>query len=137
MFERTLFVLVAAITPGALCGWLTGRSDPEAIVTAAAIPAILSIAGTLLFWRSMAGDGLGAGGYAVVFLVAFSATIAWGVIRAAEKRDAAADRSVLEAMERRIELVFECSRAEKFVNEFRAKRGQPLLSFHDVCGLGQ
>ena len=137
MFERLVCALVSAIALGTLCGWLTGRSVPEATVTAAAIPAILSIAGTFLFWRSLSSEGTHTGGYATVFIVAFSTTFAWGLVRASDSRDAAVERSVLTAMEQRIELAFRCSDAVMFLNEDRSQHGQPPLSFRDVCSFGQ
>ena len=136
MFERMLFAVVAAVTLGTLCGWLTGRADP-ASAAIAAVPGILTIVGTLLFWKSMGDNGVAAGGYAVVFVVAFSATFAMGVVHGARERSVAADVSVLNAMQRRIELAHRCSDAVIFLNQVRSRTGKPPLSLEDVCRLGQ
>ena len=133
MFVRILFALVAATALGTLCGWLTGLNDPESVALAA-VPAILSIAGTLLFWKF---GNLEENGHAVVFIVAFSVTFAWGVIHGGKERDDKAALSIIEARKHRFELLFECSRTEQFVNAYRDSRGQPPLAFGDVCDLGQ
>ena len=70
MFVRIVFAVVSATALGTLCGWLTGRSVDEATVIAAVIPAIISIAGTVLFWKSMSDDGTKTGAYTVAFIVA-------------------------------------------------------------------
>lgn len=137
MFERILFALVSAIALGTLCGWLTGRSVPEATAIAAGIPAIISIAGTLLFWRFLSNEDTSTGVYTVVFIVAFCTTFAWGLVRAAKIRDAEINRSVVEAMERRIEVGYECMDAVIFRNQVRARKGEPPLSFEVLCRLGQ
>lgn len=137
MFVRIVFALVSATALGTLCGWLTGRSVPEATVIAAAIPAIVSIAGTLLFWKSLSDEGTKTGAYTVVFIVAFCTTFALGLVRAAEIRDAETNRSVLAAMEWRIQLAYRCTDAVMFQNRVRARKGSPPLSPEELCRLGQ
>lgn len=125
MFVRIVFALVSATALGTLCGWLTGRSVPEATVIAAAIPAIISIAGTLLFWKSLSDEGTKTGAYTVVFIVTFCTTFAWGLVRTAKIRDGEINRSVVEAMERRIQLAYECTDIVMFQNLVRARQGKP------------
>ena len=135
MFERILLAFLSAVTLGALCGWLTGRSDPESVVIAAAVPTILSIGAALFFWMAKGSGGPSGGRYATAFIV--GAAFAVGLNSAAGKRNADAQLSVVNAMAQRIELVFECSRTQKFLNEIRAEQDQPPLSFHDVCDFGR
>lgn len=137
MFVRIVFALVSATALGTLCGWLTGRSVDEATIIAAAIPAIISIAGTLLFWKSLSDEGTKTGVYTVVFIVAFCTTFAWGLVRTAQIRDAEINRSVVEAMERRIQLAYQCVDAVIFQNQIRERKGDPPLSFEVLCRLGQ
>lgn len=136
MFERNAFALVTAIALGTLCGWLTGRTDPESAAIAA-VPGILTIVGALVLWKSTGDNALVAGGFAAVFVVTFSATFAIGVVQGARERRADEDLSVLNAMQQRIELAHRCSDAVAFLNEVRALDGKPPLSLQDICRLGQ
>ena len=80
----------------------------------------------------MGDNGVVAGGYAVVFVVAFSTTFAMGVVHGTGERRADAALSVLKAMERRVQMSIECSKSEQFVNVLRAKQHLPPLSFREV-----
>ena len=137
MFARGLLAVVSAVALGTLCGWLTGRGDSDPTIIAAAIPAILSVAGTFLFARSLAGGDVVIAGHGALFIVAFCATFALGVVRTVEMRNAAADRSILETLERRIDLAFECSDAQEFLNTYRASLKLEPLSFQEVCTLSK
>ena len=136
MVERALVCVVTGIAIGTLGGWLLGRSDAGPTAIAAAIPAILSVAGSFLVAQSLRGDAA-TGGYAAVFIVAFCVTFALSVIRTTEMRDAAVEHSIVASFERHIELLFDCTDTERFINEYRENSGLEPLSFQEVCPLAE
>ena len=129
--------MLSAISVGTLCGWLTGRVDPDPNVIAAAIPAILSVAGVVVFAWSRDRRNVRPAVDGAVFLLTFTVTFAWGVIRTVESRAAAEEASILDSLDRQIEFVIDCSDAQSFLNKYRASLALEPLSFANVCGLSE
>ena len=74
--------LIVGVSLGVLSGWLTGLSGPDNAVTAAAIPAILSVVGGFAFAKS-ASNGNGSlvfqmTVFVVVFCLAFYSALLHG-----------------------------------------------------------
>ena len=130
---RLALAIVSAVSVGTLCGWLTGRVDPDPNVIAAAIPAILSVAGVIVFAWSGARRNIRSAVNGAVFLLTFSVTFALGVIRTVESRDAAEEASIVDSLDRKGDLLVECSDAQEFINKYRASLGLEPLSFAEVC----
>ena len=136
-FERSVLAIVSALALGTLCGWLTGRGDSDPTIIAAAIPAILSLAGAIVFARTVGGEESRSAGYGTLFILVFCVAFAWAVIRSVDLRDAAEERSIVESLKRQIDFAFECSETQSFLNKYRASLDVEPLSFAEVCRLAQ
>jgi len=139
----TLFVVCAlliSISLGVLSGWLTGRSGPAHTVSAAVIPAIVSVLGGLGFVKS-ANEGnyrllAELTVFVIAFCLSFYAALQYGahqnLTREAEKEALSIHRAN-EAYEAHFEHLGECSNREFLANLNRTSRGLPPLGPEYFC----
>ena len=133
-FYGIILTAVSAVALGALAGWLTGYGGWEPTVIAAAVPAILSIAGTVLFVKGLTSEDPRQGLLAALFVLLFCVSFYSGVARGYKGRTDDVILSAQKTLERHFDYVAECSQVEWFINEGRRGRNQPPLTFEQICG---
>ena len=121
--------VAVAASLGLLSGWLTGQSGPDHAVTAAVIPAVLSIGGVFVFLRGANEGGSLHRIVAPLFVVVFCISFFLAVDDGAEQRDRDIARIAKEAEEKHLRHLEACSKAEEVFNRARAvKKLEPLDS---------
>ena len=132
----TTLLFAGAIASSALAllsGWLTGQSGPDPTVTAAAIPAILSIGGAVVFLRGAESENLLQKIGAAIFIVIFCGFFFWALHVGVNKRIEDLNNNLAEADEVHLRHLEACSKAQHLANRARAARGLEALSAEYFC----
>ena len=118
---------IGAASLGTLVGWLTGQSGPDPTVTAATIPAVLSLVGVVLIFKGVAdAKPLQSIGIALVILV-FCISLYFAVLDSVKSRNSGVYTNAQEADELHLRHLEACSKAQYFFNMARrAKQLAPL-----------
>lgn len=132
--------LLISISLGVLSGWLTGRSGPDHAVSAAIIPAIVSILGGLGFVKSANDGNYRLLAELTVFVAAFCLSFYAALLHGAHenltveaKKEALAIQRAQEAYSRHFEHVKDCSQKQFLSNIERASRNLPPLGPEYFC----
>ena len=133
MLGTSAATVICSFTLGVLAGWLTGQSGPEPAVTAAVLPAILTLSGTLVFTKKLRGDDGSEGIQAVVFIVVFSAAFYTALGHGVKKRNSDLTISARKTYETHMRHLQKCFEAELVVNTARRKNGLSQLPVEYFC----
>lgn len=132
----TLFLVCAlliSISLGVLSGWLTGRSGPDHTVSAAVIPAIVSILDGLGFIKSANDANYRLLAELTVFVIAFCLSFYAALQYGARQNLTTVWEKETLAIEEHFIHLEDCSRREFLANDYRASRGLPPLGPEYFC----